>query len=169
MPTSELLRYFTAEKQGAVLIAALGATSAIFAAYLWFTRSSFRAMAWPLVILGAGQMAVGTGLLLRTDSQVVRLEEGLRTDPRSTIDSELARMGKVHRLFKIVQAVEVVLLVAGIFLALAFRSRQLAWAAVGMGLTLQAAITLVLDLFAEHRALAYTRWLVGWSEKVGGA
>jgi hypothetical protein len=92
MSTSELLGYFTAEKHGAVLIGALGIISAGFAASLWFTHSPFRAMAWPLVIIGAGQLALGAGLLIRTDSQVARLQEGLRSNPQVTVQSELARM-----------------------------------------------------------------------------
>lgn len=166
--TSELLAYFTAEKHGALLIGALGVVSASLAAYLWFTHSPFRAMAWPLIIIGAGQLALGAGLLLRTDPQVARLQEGLRSTPEVTVEAELARMRKVNRSFKVVEAIEVLLLLAGLSLALALRARHLAWAAVGIGLVLQAVITLVFDLFAEHRALVYTRWLVPLSERVGG-
>jgi hypothetical protein len=36
-----------------------------------------------------------------------------------------------------------------------------ALAAVGMGLLIQAAVLLVFDLIAEHRAHADTRWLAG--------
>jgi hypothetical protein len=168
MSTAELLGYFTAEKHGAVLIGAFGIISAGFAAYLWFTHSPFRAMAWPLLIIGAGQLALGAGLLIRTDSQVARLQAGLRFSPQVTVQSELARMKRVNRSFKVIEAVEVLLLLAGLFLALALGSRHLAWAAVGMGLLVQAAITLVFDLFAEHRALVYTRWLVALSDRVAG-
>jgi hypothetical protein len=66
MPTSELPGYFTAEKHGAVLIAILGVVGTVLAAYLWLTKSSFRAMAWPLVIIGIGQLAIGTGARSRT-------------------------------------------------------------------------------------------------------
>lgn len=168
MSTSELLSYFTAEKQAAVVIAGLGVVSTILAVYLWLTGSLFKAMAWPLIIIGAGQLALGAGLLLRTDPQVARLQEGLRSSPQVTLESELARMAKVNRSFKVVEAVEVLLLLAGLFLALVLRSRHLAWASVGMGLVLQAAVTLVFDLFAEHRALVYTRWLIELSHKVNG-
>lgn len=37
------------------------------------------------------------------------------------------------------------------------------WSAVGMGLLLQAAVMLVFDLFAEHRAHVYARWLLALS------
>jgi hypothetical protein len=160
MPTSELVDYFTAEKQGAVVIGGVGIVSVLFAAYLWLTGSVFRAMAWPLIVIGAGQLAIGVGLWIRTDPQVTRLQEGLRSSPQVTVDSELTRMARVNRSFKIVVAVEILLIGVGLFLALILRSRHLAWASVGMGLLLQAAVTLVFDLFAEHRAAVYTRWLV---------
>ena len=169
MSTSELVVYFTAEKQAAALIFGLGIISAILAAYLWLTGSVFKAMAWPLIVIGAGQIAVGAGLLLRTDPQFARLQDGLRSSPKATVESELGRMAKVNRSFKIIEAIEVLLLLAGLVAALVLRSRHLAWASVGMGLVLQAAVTLVFDLFAEQRALVYTRWLMEFSHKAGGA
>ncbi|MFY9550879.1 MAG: hypothetical protein WAU32_06990 [Thermoanaerobaculia bacterium] len=168
MPTSELLLYFAAEKQGAILIAAIGVASGILAAYLWLAEGPFRAMAWPLAAIGLGQLALGVGLFLRTDPQIARLLEGLRSRPQATMQSELARMEKVNRSFKVIEAAEVAALATGLFLALALRQRHPAWAAVGMGLVVQAAVTLVFDLFAEHRALAYTRWLAELSRSTGG-
>lgn len=169
MSSSDLLGYFTAEKQGAALIAALGVVAGILGTYLWVTRSPFRAMAWPLLVIGAGQLAIGVGLLLRTDPQVARLREGLRSSPQVTVESELSRMAKVNRSFKVVVALEVLFLIVGVFLALALRSRHPGWASVGMGLILQAAVLLVFDLFAEHRAHAYTHWLTDLSQRLTGA
>ena len=117
-------------------------------------------MAWPLIIIGAGQIAIGAGLVLRTDPQVARLQEGLNSNAKVTVESELARMAKVNRSFKVIEAIEVILLLTGLSIAVILRLQNLAWASVGMGLMLQAAVTLVFDLFAEHRALVYTRWLM---------
>lgn len=166
MSTAELVAYFTAEKHGAIVIACIGIVSAIFGAYLWRTGSPFKAMMWPLLIIGLAQIALGVGLFLRTDPQVARIEDGLRTTPQITAAAELARMTKVNRSFKVIIAIEVVVILAGVILAVALRSRQIAWAAVGMGLVVQAAVTLVFDLFAEYRALAYTRWLTDFSDRL---
>lgn len=165
MSTSQLMVYFAAEKQAAVFIGSLGVVAAIFAAYLWLSANSFKAMAWPLLIIGLAQIAIGVGLFIRTDPQVARLQEGLEVNPQATVESEVARMTKVNRSFKVIEVIEVVVILAGIFLALFFRSRNLALASVGMGLLLQAAVLLVFDLFAEHRALVYTRWLIDFSQK----
>ena len=161
MTSSELLDYFTTEKHAAVLISAIGLSSAAFAIWLWTTRSAFRAMAWPLIVLGVAEVAIGAGLFIRTDPQVARLEEGLRSNRDATARSELARMGTVNRNFVVIQIVEVAILLIGLALALTLKSRHPGWSAAGMGLVLEAAVLLVFDLFAEHRALAYTSWLAG--------
>jgi hypothetical protein len=165
MSTSQLMLYFAAEKQAAVFIGSLGVISGIFAAYLWLTASSFKAMAWPLIIIGLAQIAIGVGLFIRTDPQVAKLQEGLRVDPQATGQSEVERMTKVNRSFKVIEVIEVVVILAGVFLALFFRTRNLTLASVGMGLFLQAAFLFVFDIFAEHRALVYTRWLLDFSQK----
>lgn len=155
--------YFEAEKQAAVIIGSLGVIAGIFAAYLWLSANSFKAMGWPLIIIGLAQIAIGVGLFIRTDPQVAKLHEGLRVNPQATTESEVARMTKVNRSFKVIEAIEVVVILVGVLLALFFRSRNLALASVGMGLFLQAAVLLVFDLFAEHRALVYTRWLLDFA------
>jgi hypothetical protein len=164
--TGSLIVYFTAEKQAAVVIGILGVISCVFAAYLWFSKSSFKAMAWPLVIIGAAQLAIGIGLFIRTDPQINRLQEGLQTNPKGTVAPELSRMEKVNRSFKIIEMIEVLFIIAGICMALFLLSRNLTWASVGMGLFVQAAVVLVFDLFAEHRALVYTRWLADLSRNL---
>lgn len=70
MSTSQLMVYFAAEKQAAVLIGCLGVVAGIFAAYLWLSANSFKAMAWPLIVIGLAQIAIGVGLFIRTDPQV---------------------------------------------------------------------------------------------------
>lgn len=87
----------------------------------------------------------------------------MRANPQATVESEIARMTKVNRSFKVIEAIEVVVILVGVLLALFFRSRNLALASVGMGLFLQAAVLLAFDLFAEHRAIVYTRWLIDLS------
>jgi hypothetical protein len=167
MPTSELLVYFAAEKQGALLLVGIGVAAWVLAASLWLSGSPLRATAWPLAAVGLAQIVFGVGLLLRTDPQVARLLEGLRSRPRATVALELARMQRVNRSFAVLEAVETAVLLAGLSMALALRTRHPAWSAVGMGLVLQAAVTLVFDLFADHRALVYTRWLAAMSRAVG--
>jgi hypothetical protein len=111
-------------------------------------------MAWPLAAIAAIQLAVGGTVLLRTDRQVAALEARLAADPVGFRAEEGARMERVMGGFRLYKAVEIALLAAGIGLALAFPRREGPYAA-GIGLLVQAALMLVLDLFAEKRGRNY--------------
>jgi hypothetical protein len=158
--TAELVVYFTAERQGGFLLVALAALSLGFAAYLWIGRSSFLAMAWPLVILGLFQLVVGLAVALRTPDQLASLEQGLQASRVQTVVAETARMAAVNRNFGLVKAVEISCIVLGLALAVLLPHPS-TWAAVGLGLLVEAAVLLAFDAFAHHRALVYTQWLHG--------
>ena len=159
MSTADLHQYFDAERQAGVLAVALGVASLAFAGYLWFGRSPFKAAMWPLIIVGLIELGVGIALVVRTAPQVQALDEGMRVDPRSTAAAEIQRMTRVNRSFRMIIGAEIVLLLAGVTLAVWLRTSNVTWSAIGMGVFLQAAVLLVFDLFAEHRAHEYTRWL----------
>jgi hypothetical protein len=72
--------------------------------------------------------------------------------------AELARMERVNRSFKWVEVLEAVLIVGALVMVFAFRERP-SVTAIGLGLLVQAAMMLAFDVFAEHRAHAYTSWL----------
>ncbi|HEX4984817.1 MAG TPA: hypothetical protein VFV71_01970 [Burkholderiales bacterium] len=158
MTSVELAEYFAAERQGGFVLVALALLSFGFAAFLWFARSAFLAMAWPLVILGAFQLVIGLAVALRTPGRVASLQQGLRVSPAATVSAETQRMGRVNRNFRIVKVVEVVVIVAGLLLVMLL-AHPGTWAAVGLGLLVEAAVLLVFDAFAHHRALVYTQWL----------
>ena len=61
-------------------------------------------------------------------------------------------------LFKIYKIIEIILLLAGIAMTFMFRQNQLVYA-IALGLIMQAAIMLGLDLFAEKRATEYVKYL----------
>jgi hypothetical protein len=158
VPPPELAEYFTAEKQGGFVLVLLALVGFGFAGFLWLTRSAFMAMAWPLIVLGVFQLLVGLTVALRTPGQIAALERGLDTAPAATVAAEIERMATVNRNFRIVKVVEAILMVAGLCLAI-FLPHSSAWAAVGLGLLLEAAVLMAFDTFAHHRALVYTQWL----------
>jgi hypothetical protein len=160
VPTAELAEYFTAERQGGFLLVALALAGIGFAVYLWVTRSTFRAMGWPLVVFGVFQLVIGLAVALRTPGQVASLEQGLRTAPSATVSAETQRMNTVNRNFRIIKMAEVAFIALGLFLA-AFLPHPSTWAAVGPGLLVEAAVLLAFDAFAHQRALVYTKWLQG--------
>ena len=158
MPPAELAEYFGAERQGGFVLVAVAVSGFGFAAFLWFGRSAFVAMAWPLVVLAVLQLIIGLTVALRTPAQIATLDQGLHTSPASTISAETTRMSAVNRNFRIVKVVEVVVMGLGVLLAIGLPHPG-AWAAVGLGLLLEGAVLLVFDAFAHQRALVYTQWL----------
>ena len=153
-----LLRYFAAEKQGGWLLLALAVVALVVSFLIWRAGWTFRAMAPALSLVALGQFGVGAALVARTDGQVAALTRRLETSAEAARAEEIARIEKVQTSFRWIEIVEVVLLAAGVALALAFRTRP-TWSGVGMGLVLQAAVMLVFDLVAEARADRYLTWL----------
>jgi hypothetical protein len=112
----------------------LGATAVAISVWVWRAHPAFRAMAVSLLV-SVVQLGIGVGLLARTDKQIATLRADLAREPAAARATELTRMERVNRSFKWVEALEAVLIVA--------------------------ALVMVFNVFAEHRAHAYTSWLRG--------
>jgi hypothetical protein len=160
VPPIELTEYFAAERQGGFLLVAMALAGFGFAILLWIGRGSFVAMAWPLVILGTLQVAIGLTVALRAPGQVAALEQGLGSARAATLAAESARMRKVDASFRRFKAIEIAVVVAGL-LAVLLLPTPGTWSAVGLGLALEAMALLVFDAFAHHRARVYAQWLQG--------
>jgi hypothetical protein len=152
--TKELLVYFVGEKQESVLFLVVGVLAIGVAAWLWTTDHRFRLMAVPLVVVALMQMVVGFTIYARTDAQVQSLSVLQKNEPAQFQLEEIDRMQTVMTNFKIYKTIEVVLLVFVLAL-IAFLPKSDAAVGIGLGLLVQAAFTLALDLFAEARGEAY--------------
>src|SRR5215203_1763400 len=106
MPFPELTAYFTAEKQGGLLLVALAVASLALAGYLFATKSLFSAMAWPVLVLGGIELVIGLTVATRTASQVAELEAGLHSTRAVTITAEIERMARVNGTFTLITKVE---------------------------------------------------------------
>jgi uncharacterized membrane protein (UPF0136 family) len=111
-------------------------------------------MAYPLVVIGLLQIVVGGTVYLRTDSQVSTLSAQLQLNPSALKAEETIRMQTVMKNFSIYKGIEMLLLIIGVGM-IAFLQRHDIVAGIGVGLVLQAAITLALDIFAETRGTDY--------------
>ncbi|MBZ4418716.1 hypothetical protein [Myxococcus sp. RHSTA-1-4] len=151
---AQLLRYFAEEKAESLLFVLAGVVALAASVWLWRTGSSYRAMAFPLVAVALIHLVVGGSVYLRTDVQVAALTAQLAQAPAAFQSAELARMGVVMRNFALYKLIELGLLAAGIAMTYAFRHREALYA-VGIGLVIQAGVTLVADLFAEKRGDTY--------------
>ena len=166
MAFPELTAYFTAEKQGGLLLVALAAASFALGGWLLATKHLFSAMAWPLLVLGGLELVIGITVAGRAGSQVAAIEAGLRDTRAATITGEVERMARINGTFELLKKVEVALVVVGLVLAVA-RPAPATLGAIGLGLALQCVVLLVFDTFAHHRAEHYVQWLIALPPAAG--
>lgn len=150
----EMVRYFQAEKAESALFVLAAAAAVAVSLMLVNSASEYRWMAAPLLTIALIQVTVGGTVLMRTNSQVVRLTDQLDSDPQDYRAEELRRMDAVGRGFRLYKVIEIALLAAGIVLTYALRGRM-SWYSIGIGCIAQSALMLVFDLVAEHRADVY--------------
>lgn len=147
-----ITRYFDGEKLAGLVLVALGVVGFAGLAVLW--RSSYRGALIPLGLMAVLQLAVGTGLYLRTDRQVAELRAQLDRSPAEYKSVEGQRMARVMRSFIVIELVELALLCTGIGLAFAFKQRETLFA-VGLAIIAQSTVMLIFDLTAEARGRPY--------------
>jgi len=155
-----LMTYFMAEKQEALLFMALGAAALVVSFYLFKAESVYKGMIYPLIIVAAIQLVVGSTVYFRTDGQVEELAALLKDDPEKYKVEESQRMERVIKSFRVYKGTEIILLAIGIALTIAFREYN-PWYSLGIGLIIESSLMLVLDLFAEKRAHEYMQFVVG--------
>jgi hypothetical protein len=146
--------YFVAEKQESVIFVVVGLLAIGFSLWLWMNGHRLKYMAYPLVVIALMQIVVGGTVYLRTDSQVSTLSAQLQVNPAALKAEETARMETVMKNFSIYKSIEMLLLIMGVGMIAFFQRHDVA-AGIGVGLVLQAAFTLTLDIFAETRGADY--------------
>jgi hypothetical protein len=146
--------YFSAEKQESLIFIAVGLLAIGISVWLWMNGHRLKSMAYPLVTIAVMQIVVGASVYLRTDAQLSTLSAQLNANPAALKAEETTRMQTVMKNFSIYKVVEMVLLIIGVGL-IAFLQRHDLAAGIGVGLVLQAAFTLTLDIFAEARGADY--------------
>lgn len=146
--------YFSAEKQESLMFMAVGLLAIGLSVWLCINGHRLKSMAWPLVVIALMQVAVGASVYLRTDTQLSTLSAQLVSNPAALQAEETTRMQTVMNNFSIYKAVEMLLLIVGVGM-IAFLQRHDVAAGIGVGLVLQAAFTLTLDIFAEARGADY--------------
>jgi hypothetical protein len=156
---NELHAYFSAERQAGLIAVLLGAASLAAALYFWSARTPFKAAAWPLIVIGLIEAGLGGALIVRTPGQVATLDAAFASEPQVAAAGERQRMARVNRVFRVIMAGELVLIVLGACAVFFLRGRNDMWTAIGLAVLLEAAVLLAFDLFAEHRAHVYSNWL----------
>lgn len=121
---------------------------------------TLRAMAVPLLAFGLVEWILAIGLWARTPGQVRGLGDQLAQDPRAFHQKEGARMRRVNANFVLYRLVELAIFFGGATLAGLGWTYNLSGAVgVGLGLSVEAAVFLLLDLFAHRRGEQWERAL----------
>ena len=151
---NDMSSYFVAEKQESVIFFVVGLMAIGLSLWLWMNGHRLKSMAYPLVVIALMQIAVASTIYLRTDSQLSTLSAQFQANAATLKAAETARMETVMKNFSIYKTIEMLLLIMGVGMIAFFQRHDVA-AGIGVGLVLQAAVTLTLDIFAEARGAAY--------------
>lgn len=107
----------------------------------------------PMALLALLSLGVGGGVGLRTPGQLQALTAQLEANPSAFLAEEIPRMEKVNRNWATYRAVWIAALVVGALLRFALKAD---WAhGAGIGLIFLGAAGLIIDGFAERRAMVY--------------
>jgi hypothetical protein len=148
--------YFQGEKiEALVLILPIGLLSLVFGGWLISDNpGSFgRGVAIPFLVMGLAMTAVGGGVGYRTPAQVATLQASLAAAPESALQIERARMERVNQAWAKYLVLWAAFGVVG--LALRFATRGDFTQGLGIALVFFSGVGLMVDGFAERRALPY--------------
>lgn len=153
--------YFRGEKIEAIFfIATTGLALVIFG--ITALKAERGGYAWgvgiPSILFGLVLIGVGAGVGLRTDQQVAEIEHSFHQSPSALVNQELPRMEKVNANFRVTYYV--LGLVAAVGLLIHYLGGSGWGRGLGSTLVLLGAIGLLIDGFAERRAVPYTAALI---------
>lgn len=149
-----ILSYFTGEKNAGVVLIILAIIGMAMAWIFFQPKYNLRAFAITLAVFSLIEIAIGSGLFLRTDKQVRGLLSELNSNPQIYFSGEKRRMTKVQNNFVNIQYTEAVIMVIGVIVALTLKNRP-AISGVALAFVIHAAILLAFDIIAERRGAEY--------------
>lgn len=161
-----IYKYFIAEKQESLLFIIIGIVAVLLAITCWFFIKSnpffYKGLAVPLMVLGIVQLVVGFTVHQRSDKQKATIAYNIGIEPTTYVkNTELPRMEKVMKNFIVYRWIEIACIIIGLTLVFLFKANpyKAFWFGLGLALTVQAAIMLGADYFAEKRGEIYTESL----------
>ena len=151
-----MLHYFRGEKNLGYFLIVLGIAVLVFVGYLWQTHRDWLAygMIIPLLLFGLAGIGGGAGLAYRTSKQIPELTNLYQADKPAFAAQEEARMQKVNANWPRLKLAYAVIIV--ISLGLFFLVKKDWMTGLTLALILVCAILLIVDVFAEKRAIIYT-------------
>jgi hypothetical protein len=158
--------YFKPEKYEALLFLLIGIALIAFSVYaiMKFGDSFYKGLAIPFILIALVQIVVGGSVFFRTDKQIDQLEILYKENPKVFADQELARIIPVNKNFIVYRNVELAFIVIGLGMFFFLRGKDF-WYGVGVGMFIQGAVMLSLDMFAERRGHIYQKQLTNISNE----
>jgi hypothetical protein len=152
--------YFSHEKAESLLFIGAGVIGTLFSLYCWMSlrKPFYNGMAFPLLILGAIQLAVGTTIYLRSPKDMERILNYATLEPEKLQDEEILRMRTVMQNFMYYRYLELLFITAGILLMFYVSPSEFV-KGVGFALFVEASLMLAGDYFAERRGEIYLQQL----------
>lgn len=169
--------YFAGERRGGVWLMGAGAPALLLGAGLSVPQDPAsrgwafaQGLGYSLVALGALDVLAGLTFYRNSRRRVPAFERQLASAPAAYRDGELARMRRVNREMRLLEAIEIPLILAGGAMASigALQGRDLL-AGIGAGLAVETAVLLIYDQLAARRALRYTESLLRFRPALSAA
>jgi hypothetical protein len=153
--------YFRGERLGGYGFAATGVASLIAGGLMLGSSSDFyHGMSYPMLGLGAAELAVGTIVIFTSGPRMARFSAAIGEQPGEYRAAELDRMHGVKRTFRLLFFTEAAIALGGLAMGIyGVRSERDTVAGIGFGLSIQALVLLGQDTLAARRARRYTRAL----------
>ena len=152
--------YLRGEKlEALIFILPLGLLCLVFGAWLFTDAKEafFRGLSYPFLVLGLALTVTGATVAFRTPAQVERLAAAYVAEPEKTRGEEQARMDKVNKAWSTYLAIWATFGVVGLLLRFALKNEM--GRGIGTALVFFAGVGLLIDGFAERRAIPYTKAL----------
>ena len=158
-----LLSYFKAEKKECFFLLGLGCIAlGVSALGFFYFRSDFSwALATPFALFAIPQLIISISGFLRIDQQLKILLNQLENAPSNYFLEERSRMEKIIANYTRFKNVLLLLFILGFFFVIMGGLAN--WGeitlGIGIGLTIQSALMLIIDLVADWRSSMYAHKL----------
>jgi hypothetical protein len=154
---AEMHRYFDGERRGGIWLMGVGAPMMALGTGLAFHPHGFaQGLGYSVLAVGVIELAAGAMFYRNSNTRVPRFDALLRRNAAAFREEELTRIRRVNREMRLLEAVEISLILAGGVLTCAGALQgQDVLTGVGTGVMLQSGVLLVYDQLAARRALRY--------------
>lgn len=155
-----MTEYLRGEKlEALIFILPLGLASLVFGTWLLTDAKEpfFRGVAYPFLVLGLALTVTGATVGFRTPKQVEQLSASYVSAPEKTREEERVRMEKVNKAWPVYLTAWAAFGVIGLLLRFALQHELLR--GVGVALVFFSGVGMLIDGFAERRAIPYTKAL----------